>query len=83
MVASPMPSPIALTDSQLDVITAAAQPLAPQDRGAFLQAVAEALQRREVGDGLVARACAEVQRRFFDPPMLERAEVVGKFGPLA
>jgi hypothetical protein len=65
-----MPAPIALTDAQLDAVFNAARPLAVADRDAFLQAVAEALQgHREIGDGDVARAVREVQRRFFDPPL--------------
>jgi hypothetical protein len=62
--------PIRLTDAQLDAIFSAAKPLAVQDRDAFLQAVAEALQEyREIGDGDVARTVRVVQRRFFDPPL--------------
>jgi hypothetical protein len=64
-----MPRPIALTDSQLAAVTAAAQPLAPADRSAFLEAVAAALRGREVGDGAVYLAISEVQRKFRDPPI--------------
>jgi hypothetical protein len=62
--------PIALTDAQLDVVLAAAQPLAVDRRDAFLQEVAAQLEGREVGDGLVHRAVAEVQRKFWDPPLV-------------
>jgi hypothetical protein len=55
--------PIALTDSQLDAIVRASQPLAPIDRGKFLQAVAEALRGRVIGDGAVYLAIAEAQRK--------------------
>jgi len=35
-----MPAPIALSDSQLDMILNAARPLQPDQRGPFLEAVA-------------------------------------------
>jgi gluconate kinase len=47
-----------------------AQPLAQNDRGEFLQAVAaEIEQQRQRGPGAVYRACRELQRKFFDPPI--------------
>jgi hypothetical protein len=62
--------PIALTDSELDIIFAAAQPLAVQDRDAFLQDVAKHLAALpHLGDGIVHRVCAEVQREHWDPPV--------------
>jgi hypothetical protein len=64
--------PIALTDSQLDAIVRASQPLAPVDRGKFLEAVAEALRGRVIGDGAAYLAIAEAQRKYFAPPVLER-----------
>jgi hypothetical protein len=51
--------PIALTDRQLDMVMAAAQPLPPADRSAFLAEVAALLQGVEIGDGAVHRACAD------------------------
>jgi hypothetical protein len=68
-----MPAPIRLADSQLAVVMAAAEVLAPADRSALLEAVAAGLRDREVGDGLLHRVMAEVQRRYFAPPELERA----------
>jgi hypothetical protein len=65
-----MSSTIRLSDEQLSAIMRAAQPLAPADRGAFLQAVAAALRSHpEIGDGAVHRAVAEVQRQYFRPPL--------------
>jgi hypothetical protein len=61
--------PIQLTDAQLATVTRAAAPLARPDRGPFLEAVAAALQGRELGDGLVSRVCAEQQRRWLTPPV--------------
>ena len=66
--------PIRLTDEQLSAVLAAARPLAPADRDSFLQAVAEALRDRPVGDGTVYRIIAGVQHRFFDPPLETRYE---------
>jgi hypothetical protein len=66
-----MPKPLALSDSQLHAVYRAAAPLAGADRGAFLEDVARALVvLPEVGDGTVARACAEAQRRYWQPPNL-------------
>jgi hypothetical protein len=65
--------PLALTDSQLDTVYRCAGPLAPAMRPAFLELVAQALAGAgEIGDGTVARVCAEVQRRFWVPPDLAR-----------
>jgi hypothetical protein len=75
-----MSAPIRLTDAQLDAIVRACQPLAPGDRGAFLEAVAAALRDREIGDGLLHRTIAEVQRKFWDPPVLERMAGTTKWG---
>ena len=71
-------SPIALSDDQLDIVRRAAEPLHPHDRGAYLQVVAELLNGAEIGDGLVARACREAQRRFLrSSPALDMG--VGKY----
>jgi hypothetical protein len=59
-----------LTDTELDIVFAAAEPLAVQNRDAFLQDVAKHLATLPVrGDGIVHRVCAEVQRRHFDAPV--------------
>jgi hypothetical protein len=67
-----MSAPIRLTDSQLDVVMAAAQPIAPVNCGLSLEAVAAGLRGHEVGDGLLHGVIAQAQHRYFDPPMLER-----------
>jgi hypothetical protein len=62
--------PLSLTDSELDIVWAAARPLDVSRRDGFLQDVAEALSRLpQRGDGAVFRVVAEVQRRHFDPPL--------------
>jgi hypothetical protein len=64
--------PLAFTDAQLDAIHRAAWPLAPADRSAFLEAVAQALQQeRVIGDGVVYRVAMQTQRRFWTPPISE------------
>jgi hypothetical protein len=62
---SPDRPPLALTDFQLAIVAAAASPLHPRDRRAFLEVVASMLDGRELGDGLVARVAREAQRRFW------------------
>jgi hypothetical protein len=65
---------IALSDEQLDAVMRAAVPLAPADRGRFLEAVAARLRGRVIGDGVVYLAIKEAQRAYFDPPIrLDRA----------
>jgi hypothetical protein len=62
--------PIRLSDSELDSIMTAAQPLAPEHRSAFLQSVAASLQSSaEVGPGSIYRAIAAAQREHFTPPL--------------
>ena len=67
-----MSAPIKLTDEQLAVIMAAAEPLPVADRDPFLQDVAERLRGHEIGDGLIHRVIAEAQRKYFTPPDLSR-----------
>jgi hypothetical protein len=61
---------IKLKDEELDAVFRAAQPLRVEDRDAFLQAVADEIQRYngDIGPGAVFKICRETQRRFFDPP---------------
>jgi hypothetical protein len=73
-------SPLALTDTQLDIVFRLAAPLLAADRPAFLEDVARALGGLpEVGDGIVARTCAEIQRRYWTPPVMARAAGVSKW----
>jgi hypothetical protein len=63
-------SPLRLTDSEMDIVMAAARPLAVADRDGFLQAVAERLATiPERGDGIVYQIVRDVQRRHWDPPI--------------
>jgi hypothetical protein len=51
-----------------------AAPLASHSRQYFLEDVARSLgDLPELGDGVVARACAEVQKRYWRAPDLSRA----------
>jgi hypothetical protein len=61
--------PLALSDAQLDIVFRLAAPLLDVDRSAFLEDVARALgELPEVGDGIVARVCAQMQRKYWRPP---------------
>ena len=69
--------PIALTDSQLDQVSA--EPLHPHDRGPYLQKVAELLNGHEIGDGLVGRVAREAQLQFLRAPELEPKRVLSRW----
>jgi len=56
--------PIAFTDDELAAVMAAAAPLAPNDRSAFLRDVAHALQ----GRCDIHHIVNEIQRRYWHPP---------------
>ena len=71
--------PIGLTDEQLLAIQRAAAPLHPQDRGSYLEKVAELLNGHEIGDGLVGRAAREAQRQFLRAPELEPKRVLSRW----
>jgi len=73
-------SPIRLSDSELDCVMNAARVLPVSDRDPFLRAIAEALAGHVLGEGLVARTVAEVQKRFWRAPELD--ERPGKYGRL-
>jgi hypothetical protein len=61
--------PLALTDAQLDIVFRMAAPLLDVDRSMFLEDVARELGGlRAIGDGIVARTCAQVQRKYWRPP---------------
>jgi hypothetical protein len=64
----------------LDTVHRAAAPLPPNDRGGFLQMVAELLRDEAViGDGIVARAAATAQAHFLHPPAIGEMRHVGKY----
>jgi hypothetical protein len=63
--------PLRLSDSELDIVLAAARPLDVAACDGFLQDVAAALTALpERGDGCVYRVVREIQRRHFDAPDL-------------
>jgi hypothetical protein len=65
----PTPELIHLSDEQMTAIWAAARPLPPDARGAFLEDVAREISRHHIlGNGLLHRVIMVVQRRHFDPP---------------
>jgi len=74
-----MPHPVGLTDSELDVISSAARPIAPILRAAFIEAVMNELAPYPVlGPALVHRTCRDLQRRFVSAPPLSELNV-GKY----
>ena len=57
--------PLSLNDDEYRAVEAAAAPIHPRQRDAFLKALAEELERHlVVGPGLVHRCAADLQRRF-------------------
>jgi hypothetical protein len=57
--------PLALNDAEIAAVQAAAAPIHPLQRDAFLKALALELERHPVvGPGVVFRAAAELQRTF-------------------
>lgn len=62
--------PIALTDSQLDIITRHADPLLPADRDQYLRRVAALLEGQTIGDGVISRAARQAQAELFRAPDL-------------
>jgi hypothetical protein len=72
--------PLRLSDAELDAVMAAAQPLEPSARNAFLQDVSSALANHTVlGPGIVHRICSEIQRRHFDAPETDGPGGVSKY----
>jgi hypothetical protein len=72
-----MPTPLHLSDEEMDLLLALAAPIDQRLRTEFLTAVAAELeangQAGAVGIGSVHRVARAVQRRFFDPPQLPNA----------
>jgi hypothetical protein len=57
--------PLSLSDAEFDAVQAAAAPIHPLQRDAFLRALAVELERHPViGPGVVFRAAATLQKTF-------------------
>jgi hypothetical protein len=68
--------PVSLSDEELAAVMTACAPLAPDGRGAFLEALASTLAACPViGPGAVHRAIVDAQRQHFDPPVSDRHAV--------
>ena len=71
-----MPTPLPLSDEEMDVLLELARPIDQRQRDQFLHEVAAELEAAAVqtgigpGPGQVHRVGRVVQRRFFDPPEL-------------
>jgi hypothetical protein len=66
------PPPVALSEPQMVALLAASYPLPLQSRGPFLEACArEIASLPELGDGVLHRTIARVQKLYFDPPDLD------------
>ena len=74
-----MPLPLALSDSEMDIVFAAASPLKQEDRDAFLKSVAALLSDKPLGPGTIFRACLQAQREYFQPPDLARRNDTSKY----
>jgi hypothetical protein len=64
---SPAAMPLALSDAELAALMTLSAPIEQRHRAAFVEAVAEQLNRYpERGDGLLHRVARELQRDFVD-----------------
>jgi hypothetical protein len=64
-----MSEPISLSDLEVTTIMQCARPLPPDDRVKFVELVAGKLRgAKEIGPGVVWKACVEAQRSLFAPP---------------
>jgi hypothetical protein len=72
--------PIALSDNQLDIVMRHAEPLPAADRDCYLHRVKSLLHDQVIGNGAVARACAQAQRELFRAPDLHG--IAGEARPL-
>jgi hypothetical protein len=73
--------PLNFTDSQLDMVFRAAQPLAPRDRVAFLEDLANVLREApHLGDGELYRTIREIQRKHWDAPLAVEASGPRRWG---
>jgi hypothetical protein len=63
--------PLTLTDAEVDLVHALAEPIAPSLRGDFLRKVADELeasrQRGTIGEGEIHRIARAAQRLFWTP----------------
>jgi hypothetical protein len=55
---------LALTDDQLRIVQNFAEPLDPDQRGAYLHRVVAILRDQEIGDGALHRACSQAQAEY-------------------
>jgi hypothetical protein len=75
--------PLSLSDDEYSAVQAAAAPIHPLQRDAFLKALADELGRHPVvGPGLVHRLAADLQRRYVVEAQRETSSrLQHRFGP--
>ena len=75
-----MPTPLHLSDEEMDVLLGLAAPIDQRLRPQFMQEVAQELEAKrqagEIGEGAVHRLARTIQRKYFDPPVLPNAAPV-------
>jgi hypothetical protein len=70
--------PLSLSDDEFAAVQAVAAPIHPLQRGAFLEALAKALEGHAIiGPGLVHRLAAELQRRYVVEAQRETSHSAG------
>jgi hypothetical protein len=62
-----VPTPIALSDSQIAQVMATGRQIPRGLRDSYLRRIAELLRDRDFGDGDVYRACIAAQRAILQP----------------
>lgn len=72
---------LSLSDAEYAAVQAAAAPIHPLQRSAFLQALAKELEPHPVvGPGLVHRLCGDLQKRYVIAPERKGAIIVTALG---
>jgi HEPN domain-containing protein len=74
--------PLNLNDDEVVAIMEAAAPIASRQRGHFLKSLATELERHEVvGDRLMHRLCADLQKRYVVGAQRDAEVIVGSVLP--
>lgn len=72
--------PLKLSEDQMMTLLAASNPLPADVRAAFLEHCAQEIAALpEVGDGVLHRVVARVQKLYFDPPLAHAPGLKSKY----